>query len=361
MIKALTPLFFAVVLITSCHQQDNSIKPTTSAITESVYASGIVKSKGQYQAYSTASGIIKEVFVKEGDSVGEGSPIMLITNESQRLSKSNAELTALLSDYNLNQGKLNEAHLQEQLAYNKMKNDSLMYFRQAALWQQQIGSKAELEQRQLIYESSKATWYSAQVRKEDLDRQLSITGKQAKNNVGIAASLGGDYVLRSEMAGKVYFLYKSKGELVSPQTPVAVIGASGEFTIELQVDENDITRLEPGQQALIVMDAYKGQVFEAGITHILPMMDERTQSFTVEAAFLKMPHKLHPNTSLEANIKVNEKKDALLLPREYVKHDSLVKLRNGKYTAIKTGLKDYQYIEVLSGISADDEILKPEE
>jgi hypothetical protein len=32
---------------------------------------------------------------------------------------------------------------------------------------------------------------------------------------------------------------------------------------------------------------------------------------------------------------------------------------NGGLTKIKTGLKNYQYIEVISGISADDEILKP--
>lgn len=358
--KAPFLLVFVVLLFIACQQKKETIKPITSGITESVYASGIIKSKDQYQTYSTASGVIKEVYVKEGDSVAPGSPILLVTSESQRLSKSNAELSAVLSGFESNQGKLNEAKLQEDLAFNKMKNDSLLYFRQVTLWQQQVGSKVELEQRQLSYENSKTAWYSAKVRRVDLSRQLSVAEKQAENNIRIAASMGGDYVLKSELNGKVYFLHKSRGEMVSPQTPVAVIGSAAEFIIELQVDENDITRIESGQKVLITMDAYKGQVFEASVTRILPMMDERTKSFIVEAAFLMTPSKLHPNTSLEASIIVNEKKNGLLLPRSYIKNDSLVNRKNGGMTTVKTGLKDYQYIEILSGISADDEILKPE-
>lgn len=353
-------LIIIALLFSACKENKDAIEPVSSGITESVYASGTIKSKDQYQAYSTASGIIKEVYVKEGDSVQTGSPIMLVTSESQRLSKANAELAAVLSDFNSNQGKLNEAKLQEELAFNKMKNDSLLYFRQVALWQQQIGSKIELEQRQLSYENSKTVWYSAKVRRDDLSRQLTIAEKQAVNNIGIAASLGGEYVLKSEMPGKVYFLYKTKGELVSPQTPVAVIGSANEFIIELQVDENDITRIESGQKVLITMDAYKGEVFEAFITRVLPMMDDRTKSFTVEAAFLKTPDKLHPNTSLEASIIIREKQNALLLPRSYVKNDSIVNRKNGGITTVKTGIKDYQYIEIISGISADDKIIKPE-
>lgn len=353
-------LIIIAFLFSACKENKDAIEPVSSGITESVYASGTIKSKDQYQAYSTASGIIKEVYVKEGDSVQTGSPIMLVTSESQRLSKANAELAAVLSDFNSNQGKLNEAKLQEELAFNKMKNDSLLYFRQVALWQQQIGSKIELEQRQLSYENSKTVWYSAKVRRDDLSRQLTIAEKQAVNNIGIAASLGGEYVLKSEMPGKVYFLYKTKGELVSPQTPVAVIGSANEFIIELQVDENDITRIESGQKVLITMDAYKGEVFEAFITRVLPMMDDRTKSFTVEAAFLKTPDKLHPNTSLEASIIIREKQNALLLPRSYVKNDSIVNRKNGGITTVKTGIKDYQYIEIISGISADDKIIKPE-
>jgi multidrug efflux pump subunit AcrA (membrane-fusion protein) len=359
MSKTGLPILMVVFLFCSCRQNNETVKPITSGITESVYASGIIKSKDQYEVYSTASGIIKEIFVKEGDLVEAGTPLLLISSESQRLSKSNAELAAVLSDFNANQGKLNEAKLQEELAYSKMKNDSLLYYRQLSLWQQQIGSKMELEQRELNYENSKTAWYSSRVRREDLTRQLDIAAKQAANNIRIAASLGGDYLLKSEIKGKVFLLFKSKGEIVSPQTPVAIIGSASEFIIELQVDEDDIPRIELGQKVFVTMDAYKGKVFEAIVNRILPIMDERTKSFKVEAAFTKAPAKLYPNNTLEANILINEKKKAILLPRSFVINDSMVNRKNGGLTRIKTGLKNYQYIEVISGISADDEILKP--
>jgi hypothetical protein len=48
--------------------------------------------------------------------VKKGTPILSISNETQRLSKENAELAARFADFNANQGKLNEAKLLLDLA-----------------------------------------------------------------------------------------------------------------------------------------------------------------------------------------------------------------------------------------------------
>lgn len=61
-----------------------------------------------------------------------------------------------------------------------MKNDSSLYFRQKNLWQQNIGTKVELEQRELAFQNSKASYYSSRVKYEDLKRQLNFTSSQSK-------------------------------------------------------------------------------------------------------------------------------------------------------------------------------------
>lgn len=352
-------LIVSLVFLLSCKSKEEKIKPTIESISESIYASGTLKSKDQYQAFATVNGIIENIFVTEGQMVKKGDPILSIYNEAQKLNKQNAELAEQFSDLNANQGKLNDVKALIDLTKNKMKNDSLLYARQSSLWQQQIGTKVELEQRELAFENSRNAYQSAIIKYDDLKRQLSFTAEQSKKNLLISGRIEKDYTVRSEMDGIVYSLPKSKGEVVSIQTPLAVIGASKKFVLEMQVDEYDILKIKLGLPVLITMDSYKGKVFDATVTKVNPLMDERSKTFLVEATFTNPPETLYPNISFEANIVIQTKEKALLLPRNYLLNDSVVIKGNGEKVVVKTGLRDFQKIEILSGISANDELVKP--
>jgi multidrug efflux pump subunit AcrA (membrane-fusion protein) len=188
---------------------------------------------------------------------------------------------------------------------------------------------------------------------------LDFASEQSKKNLQISGRMERDYTVRSEMDGIVYSLPKSKGEIVGVQTPLAVIGAAKKFVLEMQVDEYDILKARIGLPVLVTMDSYKGKVFDARVTKVNPLMDERSKTFLVEAEFTQQPETLYPNISFEANIVVQTKEKALLLPRNYLLNDSIVIKSNGEKTVVKTGLRDYQKIEILSGISANDELVKP--
>jgi len=350
-----------VLGLVSCNTKTEKIKPSVSSISESIYASGIIKSKDQYQAFATVNGIIQNIFVSEGDTVSIGTPILSISNEAQKLNKENAELAEQFSDYNANQGKLNEAKLAIDLAKNKLKIDSALYFRQKNLWQQQVGTKVDLEQKELAYQNSKNGYFSSQVKYDDLKRQLNFTSLQSKKNYLISSKQESDFTLKSEINGVVYDLLKSKGEIVGLQTPLAVLGDSKHFILEMQVDEYDIFKIKKGLTVLITMDSYKGKVFEAKVSKIYPIMNERSKTFLVEAEFDQQLETLYPNVTFEANIVLQSKNNAILIPRNYLVNDSTVIKNNGDKVIVKTGLKDYQKIEILSGITADDELLKPKE
>ncbi len=354
-------LLITIVLLYSCGKKVEKIKPTVESISESIYASGLIKSKNQYQAFSTVNGIIEMIYVSEGDFVKKGTPILLISNDAQRLNKENAKLAADYSDIDANQGKINEAKSFVDLSKNKLKNDSALYFRQYALWQQQIGSKMELEQRELAYQNSKNSYYSSVVKFEELIRQLKFSSLQSKKNLQLSNSLENEFILKSEIEGIVYSLTKNKGEIVGAQTPVAIIGDSKAFILEMQVDEYDILKIKKGLLILITLDSYKGKVFEAVVTKINPLMNERSKTFLVEAQFTVQPEILYPNISFEANIVIESKEKAILIPRNYLLNDSTVLKSNGDKLTVKTGLKDYRKIEILSGLSIEDELVKPQE
>ena len=89
-------------------------------------------------------------------------------------------------------------------------------------------------------------------------------------------------------------------------------------------------------------------------------MNERTKSFTVEAGFVKQPAVLYPNLTAEANIVIRSKQNALTIPRSYLISDSLVLIEKDKKRSVQVGLKDYQKVEIISGITANDFIYKPD-
>lgn len=354
-----TLIFAGLWLLMACSKKEESISPTTGSITESIYASGTIKSADQYQAFVSVSGIIEEIYVQEGQAVEVGTPLLRVSNETQKFNLDNAKLAANYNDQANNQGKLVEAEAIVQTSKAKLKLDSSLFTRQKALWAQQVGTRVAYEQAELNYQSSKANFVSAQQRLTDLRRQINFSSAQTKKNVQISARQSEDFILKSQVKGTVFNLLKEKGELVSPQTPIAVLGNTQNYILELQVDENDIFQVQLGQKVALTFDAYKNQVFEAQVTKIASIMNERNKTFLVEASFTKAPEKLFPNVTFEANIILRTKQNALILPRNYLKNDSIVTLVDGSTRIVKLGLTDFQKAEILSGLSSKDQVIKP--
>ena len=354
-------LFVFALFFLSCKSKQETIKPSTSSISESIYASGLVKTNDQYQVFATVNGIIDQVYVKEGSVVKKGDPLFTISNEMQQLNKENAELAANFADLNANQSKLTDAKIAINLSKNKLKNDSLLWVRQSALWQEQIGTKNELEQRELIYQNAKDAYSSAILKYDELKRQLDFVAAQSKKNLLISNQQQNDFTIKSKINGVVYSVNKVKGELAGPQTPLAIIGDATSFILEMQVDEFDILKIKIGQLVLVNLESYHDKTFEATVTKVNPLMNERSKTFLVEAVFKTVPEKLYPNISFEANILLQTKDNVLLIPRTYMANDSTVLLANGENKIVKTGLKDFNKIEIVSGITGTDELVKPKQ
>ena len=152
-----------------------------------------------------------------------------------------------------------------------------------------------------------------------------------------------------------------KGSLVTTQTPLAIIGKANSFVLELEVDENDMVRVVLGQKVLVTMDSYKGEVFEAIVDKIYPIMDARSRTFKIEAQFVKAPRKLYPNLTAEANIIIQTKENTITIPRSYLVDNEYVIVNNDKRRKVKIGLNDYQKVEILEGLKKEETIYTPKQ
>ena len=343
----------------SCNTKSTFISPTFEKITNSVYASGTIKSKDQYQVYSKVNGIIKELYVKEGDLVSKGQVIMTLSNEAQALSYENAKQLAEFSSMVSNKEKLQQAQTEMEVAKLKLNNEASLLDRQKKLWAQEIGTKNELDQRELVYQTALSFYDASKLKYNDLQKQLKFQTQQTQKSAAISSLNMNDYIIKSELNGKIYSILKEKGEMANTQSAIAIIGDAKRFIIELQVDEYDIAKIKNGQVLLITMDSYKGQAFEGIVNKVYPLMNEKSKSFKVDATFTKAPENLYPNLSAEANIIIGVKEKALTIPRNYLLAGDSVLVDNHKKIKVVTGLMDYDRVEIVSGLTENDKLFKP--
>jgi multidrug resistance efflux pump len=353
---------FSVVFIIGCGNSREIILPSKTSITESVYSSVTIQPDSLYNAYAAVGGILENNLVEEGAKVFKGSPVAQIINNTPKLNTENARLNLELARKNYMGSNAVLKGLLEQInaAELQYKNDSINYFRQKNLWDQNIGSRVEYDTRKLAFELSRNNLTLLRSNYEQTKNELDTKFRQAQNNYKTSLIATNDFMVESKINGTVYALYKNPGETVNTMEPVASIGSSTDFLIEMLVDEVDIVKIRLGQKALITLDAYNSMVYEAVISKIYPKKDERSQTFKIEAVFTNLPETLYPGLSGEGNIIIAKKEDAMIIPKEYLIDENKVETEDG-LVEVTLGLQNLENIEVLSGLDANTYIIKPGE
>ncbi|WP_299113936.1 HlyD family efflux transporter periplasmic adaptor subunit [uncultured Winogradskyella sp.] len=356
----LTKLILVLVCCLSCTNYSEKTLPKEQELIESVYASATVQPDSLYQVYASVSGILDNTLTEEGELVRKNQALFQIINNAPKLNTYNSKLSFELAKQNYygNGTVLNSIKDEINATKLKFKNDSINYYRQANLWNQNIGSKAEYDSKKLSFELSQSTLNQLQNKYQRTEQELRTALKQAQNNYQSSLINTKDFTVKSKIKGKIYAIYKEPGEIVTTIEPLASIGSSINFVIELLVDEVDIVRVNNNQEVLITLDAYSGKTFKGKISKIYPDKDKQNQTFKVEAIFKTPPKILYPGLSGEANIVITKKKKVLTIPKAYIIDSDKVKTDNGEII-ITTGLQNMEYVEVLSGLTKDTYIYKP--
>lgn len=361
--RLLKVLYLSALLgMVSCSSKDNGeIKPTKGSITESVYASGVIKSENQYTVYATVSGVLQKINVTAGQAIVQGQSLFQIESDKAVLNTENARLAYQLSNENNRyiQDKIAEMETKVQAAKDKMALDFSIYNRNKNIKQYNVISEVDYERVELAYKNSKSNYEAAVRQLSQLKSQLKNEQSRSNVNLKINQKSESDFTIKSAISGELFDVFVKEGTLITPQTPLAIIGEKDVYLLEMNVDENDMVRVLLGQKLAVTMDSYKGKVFEATVDKIYPIMDERSRTFKIEAHFTKSPHKLYPNLTAEANIIIQTKNDALTIPRSYLVDKEYVLVKGNKKRKVKVGLNDYQNVEILAGLNSGETIFKP--
>lgn len=350
----------SLILLSCSKNETEEIRPTVGEVTESVYASGVIKADGQYTVYATVNGTLQKVNVIAGQSITKGQSLFELESDKAELNTENARLAYQLSleSSRYIQDKIAEMEMKVQSSRDKLTLDESIYNRNKNIRNQGGISEVDFERVELAFKSSKINYESAKKQLSQLKAQLKNDQSRNSVNLKINQKSQSDFSVKSAFSGKLFDVLVKEGTLVTPQTPLAIIGQENSFLLELEVDENDMVRVNIGQKVLVTMDSYKGQVFEAIIDKIYPIMNERSRTFKIEAHFIKPPEKLYPNLTAEANIIIQVKKNAITIPKTYLIQGKYVLVNKDEKREVKIGLSDYQKVEIVSGLTANEIIYK---
>jgi HlyD family secretion protein len=157
--------------------------------------------------------------------------------------------------------------------------------------------------------------------------------------------------------------------LGSTATLVMTLGDTHEVYVKGKVDESDIAKVYLGQAARIKVQSFPNKTFAGRVTKIAPLGVEKDNvtTFEVQISIDNPGGELKANMTANAEIVLEEHKNALTVPEQAVLYDKdrnasvWVPDAHGKnghrVVNIKTGISNGSRIEVLSGLKPGDRVV----
>jgi multidrug efflux pump subunit AcrA (membrane-fusion protein) len=354
-------LFLTIFFLYGC-KEEPVVHPVRKKIIETVYASGTIIPTNEYTVYSLASGTIVEKKATEGDSVAKGSVLYLVRSDAVK-----ARLEAAETAYQTSLGNLGgsspiiaDLKLAMQNAEVKFRNDSLEYLRAKSLLESNAIAKSQFDQISNAYTISRNQRQSAEERYYSTLRDLKLVASNSKSQLATARNELDNYSISSDASGFVFQTLKEEGEGVRMGEPVALLGEKDRRTIRLAVDQQDIDKIRNGQKVLLKTDITGSKIYEAKVIKVYWVMNPADQTFRVDAEFTGEAPTGFVHGSVEANIVIQEKENALIIPRTYLlAGDSVLTRSSGKdvRVAVKPGILTLDDAEIVMGIDEKTEIV----
>lgn len=305
---------------------------------------------------------------------------------SSATAKLNKAKTALLSQETKYQTTLRSAQSQVQEAEANLKESEDKLKRQEDLFQKKFASQEALQAAQTAFkvnqenliqarssvQAAKDTIHDIEVKKHEIDL-ARVEVQRAKIALAEARERLDETEIFAPISGVLIEKLVEQGQIISSGisnvsggTTLANLADLSRLFIIADVDETDIGTVQDNQLVKITADAYPGKAFTGKVERISPR-GEVENSITIFKVKIEIIDEgksiLKPMMTANVDIISEELKNVLYLPREAIRVE-----KNKKYAAIlvnnepkevpvTTGVRNPIYIQILSGLEPDQEVL----
>ncbi len=353
-------LVSGIWLLMACGKHATETTPQRKDLTDMVFASGSLEADDQYNLTAQTTGYLTALNFVAGDMVRTGQLLAVIDNNQnvinakgaarlQRLAQQNTKATA-------------PALLQIRANIDAAKAKLVLDQNQADRYKRLLASNSvsvlESENAQLAATSSRASLRALQDQydnQQTMARQQEVSQRVASD---VSQVVSAQNQIKAIQGGKVYQKQKQLGDFVRQGDVLAVIGNPARIYARLSVDETSMAKLRLGETVIVQLNTNKTKKYRAVIREILPAFDTDSQSFIIKAYFTDDLDVSITGTQVEANIITGERKNALVIPRNYLDYGDKVTLKSGnKQVVVKTGIVSSDWVEILGGITEKSVLL----
>lgn len=173
---------------------------------------------------------------------------------------------------------------------------------------------------------------------------------------------GGPKVVRSDVAGTVQAVNVQLGQVVTPGAPLLTIGNSDRARVKLGVEQDDLLQVRIGQRVMVRPLNSSEPPIASRIAEIFRHIDPRTRLAEVVIP-LPPSHGLLPGAAVRAEITLQAKPDALVVPRSAVLYHQgtpyvfVVDRGRASERIVDTGVDTGKVIEILKGLTPGQSVV----
>jgi len=359
---------------------------TLQDIVETVSATGKIQPEIEVKISSEVSGEILELPFKEGQEVKKGDLLVRVNPDLIQSAVSRSQASYQNVRAGLEQAEAN------------LKQAKADYDRNKSLFNKGVISKADWDRSIATYETAEAgkssAYYSVQ--------SAAATVNEAKDNLSRTT-------IYAPMSGTISLLNVELGErVVGTQqmagTEILRVANLNNMEVEVDVNENDIVKVNIGDSTIVEVDAYLKKEFKGVVTEIAnsaagTLAADQVTNFKVKVRILEESYKdltegkpdtyspFRPGMTATVDIITKTRKNAISVPisaiviktdtsstkksygksnveedekpKKETKFECVFVNENGKakLRVVETGIQDDTNIEIVTGLGKDDKII----
>ncbi|MDP2632196.1 MAG: efflux RND transporter periplasmic adaptor subunit [Candidatus Curtissbacteria bacterium] len=354
-------------------QQFTTASVTRDTISEIVSESGNVVAQGQVNVFSTTTGIVKEVYVKDHDAVKTGENLFKVTSTATPQEKSTALANYLAAKNTLNTANASYYSLQSTM-FSKWKIYTDLS--ENSTYQNTDGSPNTTNRILPQFTTAQDDWLAAEANMKNQKNTVD-QAQAAVNSAWIAYQNTQDAVVTALSDGTVGNLSIRPGDTVTTassnatgtsvsSSPALVIGNPSQLSIEVAINEVDRPKVKISQKATVEFTAIKDKTFEGSVFSIDTYGTNTNGVITYNVVIDVQDLLSEVASGMTANIEIeaNKHEHVLTVPNSAIKAyqggkavQVLDKNHKPQYLPVTIGLKGSTRTEIIEGVTEGTQII----
>jgi len=310
--------------------------------------SGTIKTRRRASLSPEIGGRVEFLPVRKGEQVHTGQVLLRLASE---------DLTATVA---LRDRALEAAKAAERAACLAADQAARVWRRIESLGEEGVASPDQVDDARSKQEVTAADCLQAEARVKEAGAALEVAQADLKRTE-----------VRAPFDGVVAEVDTEVGEWITPSPPgvplppVIDVLDPDSIYVSAPLDEVDVGKVKVGLPVDITMDSHPGKSFPGNLVRVAPYVqdiEEQNRTFEIEVEFddPAFARTLLPGTSADVEVILDSRDDVLRIPSyALIEGKRVFAVQDGRIVSVPvtTGLSNWEYTEIDSGLEAGDLIV----